>query len=103
MMHPITTDWNESTGLKVKLAYAGLDLRDMIFTELPDHYQVFASPDIKQLEIYLEDQSLLTMPDIILAEVDDKGETMRFVERIKKNNLFKQMLIVLISNEKDDA
>lgn len=101
MINPIRTDWNESAGLKVKLVYAGLELRDLIFTELPAHYQVSASPDIKQLEEYLAEQSLVTMPDIILAEADDAGETLLFVERIKKNNLFKQILIVLISNKKD--
>jgi lipopolysaccharide/colanic/teichoic acid biosynthesis glycosyltransferase len=101
MINPITTDWNESAGLKVKLAYAGTELGDMIFGGLPIHYQLFACPDIKSLEEYLADQSLLTMPDIILAEVDDAGETLSFVERIKRNDLFKQILIVLIANKND--
>jgi lipopolysaccharide/colanic/teichoic acid biosynthesis glycosyltransferase len=101
MTHPITTDWNESAGLRVKLAYAGVDLRDTIFAELPAHYQIFASPDIAQLDEYLAEQSILSMPDIILAEVDEAGETLKFVERIKKNTLFKQMLIVLISDKYD--
>ncbi|GAB3918971.1 sugar transferase [Mucilaginibacter boryungensis] len=97
----ITTDWNESAGLRVKLAYAGTELRDLIFAELPAHYQIFASPDIPQLDEYLAEQSILSMPDIIVAEVDEAGETLKFVERIKKNNLFKQMLIVLVSKEQN--
>lgn len=96
-----TTDWNESSGLRVKLAYAGTSLRDMIFAELPAHYQIFASPDVNQLDEYLAEQSILSMPDIILAEVDEAGETMKFVERIKKNSLFKQMLIVLVTEKPD--
>jgi len=97
----ITTDWNESAGLRVKLAYAGSTLRDMIFAELPAHYQIFASPDIPQLEEYLAEQSILSMPDILLVEADDAPATLAFVERIKKNSLFKQMLIVLIASQPD--
>jgi CheY-like chemotaxis protein len=100
-MTHITTDWNESAGLRVKLAYAGTELRDLIFAELPAHYQIFASPDIPQLDEYLAEQSILSMPDIIVAEVDEAGETLKFVERIKKNSLFKQMLIVLVSKEQN--
>jgi lipopolysaccharide/colanic/teichoic acid biosynthesis glycosyltransferase len=102
-MTHIATDWNESAGLRVKLAYAGTELRDTIFAELPAHYQIFASPDTAQLDEYLAEQSILSMPDIILAEVDEAGETMKFVERIKKNSLFKQMLIVLITKEPNAA
>jgi lipopolysaccharide/colanic/teichoic acid biosynthesis glycosyltransferase len=100
-MTHITTDWNESAGLRVKLAYAGTELRDMIFAELPAHYQIFASPDTQKLDEYLAEQSILSMPDIIVVEVDDAGETLKLVERIKKNSLFKQMLIVLVSNKPD--
>lgn len=95
------TNWNESSGLRIKLAYAGIGLRDMIFAELPEHCQIFASPDIKQLEEYLSEQSLVSMPDIILAEVDAAGETLLFVERLKNNILFKQILIVLLSGKND--
>jgi lipopolysaccharide/colanic/teichoic acid biosynthesis glycosyltransferase len=100
-MTHITTDWNESAGLRVRLAYAGTELRDMIFAELPEHYQIFASPDTQKLDEYLAEQSILSMPDIIVVEVDDAGETLKFVERIKKNSLFKQMLIVLVSGKPD--
>lgn len=97
------TNWNESSGLKVKLCYAGTELREMIFAELPEHYQIFASPGVRQLEEYLAEKSLVTMPDIILAEVDAAGETLLFVERLKKSSLFKQILIVLITGESDQA
>ncbi|GAB3937188.1 sugar transferase [Mucilaginibacter myungsuensis] len=100
MMHT-TTDWNESAGLRVRLAYAGTQLRDSIFAELPAHYQITSNDTVKQLDDYLAEQSILSMPDIVVAEVDDAGETMKFVERIKKNGLFKQMLIVLVSAKVD--
>lgn len=100
-MTPIATNWNESSGLKVKLVYAGTELRDSIFAELPEHYQIATSADIDHLEEYLADQSLLTMPDIILAEVDEAGKTLQFVERLRKNSLFKQILVVLISEKND--
>lgn len=98
-MTHITTDWNESAGLRVKLAYAGTGLRDMIFAELPAHYQIFASPSLNQLDEYLAEQSILSMPDILLIEVDNDGETLNFVKKLKSNTLFKQMLIVLIAAE----
>jgi len=101
MPQPTTTDWNESAGLRVKLAYAGTELKDMIFAELPAHYQIVACANIAQMDEYLAEQSILSMPDIIVAEADKAGETLAFVERIKKNSLFKQMLIVLVATEQD--
>src|SRR5476651_2566454 len=96
MTHPITTDWNERAGLRVKLAYAGTELKEMIFAELPAHYQIFACETIAQMDEYLAEQSILTMPDIIVAEADKAGETLAFVERIKKNSLFEKILIVVV-------
>lgn len=97
----IKTDWNGSAGLRVKLAYAGTGLKDLIFMELPAHYQVVPCADITELEEYLAEQSILTMPDIILTEVDAAGETIKFVERLKGNSLFKQILIVLLTSKTD--
>jgi lipopolysaccharide/colanic/teichoic acid biosynthesis glycosyltransferase len=101
MTRPITTNWNDSAGLRVKLAYAGTELKDMIFAELPAHYQIIDCVGIKQMDEYLADQSILSMPDIVVAEVDEDGETLKFLERIKNNSLFKQMLIVLVSKKQD--
>ncbi len=94
----IRTDWNESAGLRVKLAYAGTELKGLIIAELPVHYQVFACDGTLHLDEYLAEQSLLSMPDIVLIEIDENGETLKFVEKLRSNNLFKQMLIVLLSN-----
>jgi len=101
MTHPIATEWNESSGSHTSIAYAGLDLKDLVATELNTYFQVIFNDTLVQLEEYLGNQSILTIPEIILLEVDEQGECFSLIERLKSNFLFNGLIIVLISLSND--
>lgn len=103
MTHPIATEWNENTGSHIRIAYAGTEIKDLVASELNDSFQILYNSTFAELEEYLGHQSILTIPEIILLEVDADEECFELVERLKKNFLFNGVIIVLISlsNDKD--
>jgi lipopolysaccharide/colanic/teichoic acid biosynthesis glycosyltransferase len=101
MTHPIATEWNENAGSHIRIAYSGLELKELVTTELNTYFQITFNDSLIQLEEYLGNQSILTIPEIILLEVDENGECFSLVERLKKNFLFNGLIIVLISLSND--
>ncbi len=103
MKQPIATEWNENAVSHTKIAYAGLNLKDLIAAELNPFFQISFNDSILNLEEFLRDQSILTIPEIILLEVDEHGECFSLIERLKNNFLINGVIIVLISlsNNKD--
>ncbi|HVW97017.1 MAG TPA: sugar transferase [Mucilaginibacter sp.] len=103
MTNPIATEWNEDAGSHTKIAYAGLALKDLVAKELDPFFQISYNDHLSQLETYLGNQSILTLPEIILLEVDEHGECFALIERLKGNFLFNGLIIVLLSlsNDKD--
>ncbi len=101
MTHPIATEWNESTGSHTRIAYAGLELKDLVATELNKYFQIIFNDSLPELEAYMGNQSILSIPEIILLEVDEAGECFSLIERLKKNFLFNGLIIVLISLSND--
>src|SRR5271168_4128176 len=97
MMRPIANEWNENVASHTKIAYAGLELKDLVATELNAYFQITFNDSLTQLEGYLGNQSILTIPEIVLLEVDENGNCFSLVERLKKNFMFNGMIIVLIS------
>lgn len=95
-----TSDWNENSGSHIKIAYAGLELKELILTGLAN-FNIIANNTIAELEEYLGEQSILSIPDIILIEVDNEGKCFKLVEEIKKSFLLNGVIIVLLSTHKD--
>jgi lipopolysaccharide/colanic/teichoic acid biosynthesis glycosyltransferase len=100
-MHPIATEWNENAASHTRIAYAGLELNDLVATELNRYFQIHFNDTLTDLEAYLGNQSILTIPEIILLEVDEEGECFLLIDRLKKNFLFNGLIIVLISFSND--
>ncbi|MCR8556147.1 sugar transferase [Mucilaginibacter sp. BJC16-A38] len=101
MTSPLATEWNENAGSHIRIAYAGLEIKDLVSSELNNYFQIAYSDTLSQLEEYLGNQSILTVPEIILAEVDEQGECFALIERLKSNFLFNGVIIVLISLSND--
>ncbi|SDM75604.1 Sugar transferase involved in LPS biosynthesis (colanic, teichoic acid) [Daejeonella rubra] len=68
-----------------------------ILSELPVAFNISQNRTLEELKNYLDNQSILTLPDIIIIEADTKGECFNFIEQIKKNALWRELIIVLIS------
>src|ERR1700733_10513183 len=101
MTQPIATEWNENAASHTRIAYAGLELKDLVSTELNAFFQITFNDTLAKLEEYLGNQSILTIPEIILLEVDENGDCFRLIERLKGNFLFNGLIIVLLSLSND--
>ncbi|HEY8931061.1 MAG TPA: sugar transferase [Mucilaginibacter sp.] len=101
MTNHIATEWNENAGAHTKIAYAGLDMRDLIAEELNPLFHITYNDSAAMLESYLGNQSILTLPEIVLVEVDEHGECFALVERLKANFMFNGIIIVLLSLSND--
>ncbi|MDB5008421.1 MAG: wcaJ 1 [Mucilaginibacter sp.] len=100
MTNPLTNEWNENSGSNTRIAYAGSQIKDLIATEL-DSFPIIFNDSVTQLEDYLGHQSILTIPEIILLEVDEQEECFSLIERLKKNFLFNGLIIVVLSLSND--
>lgn len=86
------------SGVNARVVYVGNELRDYLQRDLSIHYEVLPRElTIHNVESFLNDQSLLTLPDILLIEADFKGEWIQKVANIKKNPLLGGMIIVVLS------
>jgi len=103
MTNPIATEWNENAGSHTKIAYAGLALKDIVSKELDPYFQISYNDYLSQVEDFLGNQSILTLPEIILLEVDERGECFDLIERLKNNALFSGLIIVLLSLSNDKS
>ena len=101
MTQQTATNWNESSGAQISIAYAGLELKDLISHDLNGHFNIEFNDSINALETYLGNQSILTIPDIILVEVDKDEKCFELIERLKQNFLLNGLIIVMISTRKD--
>src|ERR1700754_4323583 len=100
-MNQQTSDWNENAGSHIRIAYAGLELKDLILTGINENFKIIYNDSIAQLDEYLGNQSILTVPDIILMEVDTDGECFKLIEKLKKSFLLNGSIIVLLSSKDD--
>lgn len=89
---------SNQTGVHAKIAYAGSELKDYVLPEISSQFEVDAQEiSLTNLEQYLDDQSLLTLPDIILIEADKKENWINIISRVKKNPLLQGVIIVVLS------
>ena len=100
-MNQQTSDWNENSGSHVKIAYAGSELKNLVLSGLNDNFNIIYNDSIPQLEEYLGNQSILTVPDIILVETDTEGKYLKLVQELKKSFLLNGSIIVLLSSSND--
>src|SRR4051812_38278593 len=57
---------------------------DELLPQLNTSFEVHAESNIEALDTYLKDQSLFSLPDVILLEVDKAGECFDYIEKLKK-------------------
>lgn len=96
----LTSELNlsQQTGLNVKIAYAGSELKDIVLKKLSPNFDIDDKVlSLSTIEQYLNDQSLLSLPDIILIEADNKNQWIEVIKQIKRNPLLLGVIIVVIS------
>ncbi len=79
----------------------GTELSTPILNELTTHFYIHKQNSLEQLQQHLDNQSILSLPDIILLGTDPSGDCFTFIEKVKKNPLWRDLIIVLIATEKN--
>lgn len=79
----------------------GTDSTDWLLSELPSEFFINTHHTLESIEEYLDKQSILTLPDVIIIEVTPEAECSRLIQKIKKNPLYRESIIILIASEKD--
>lgn len=95
------TNWTAYTTNKVRIAYWGGSLDDDIYEHLGSGFQIFSSSTESQFKKYLADQSIISLPEVILIETDEKGQCFEAIEYIRKTPLLKGLIIVLLATNPD--
>lgn len=85
--------------MHLRVAYTGTSATKNIIEQLPEEFQINNNNSLQELQDYLNNQSILTLPDVILIETDLDGACFNFIQRIKKNPLWRELIIVLIGSE----
>jgi len=103
MNHHQTVGWNENLGSNIRVAYAGQELRNLVSTGLDSGFNIIYNNSVAELSEYLGNQSILTLPDILLIEIDPEGKYLSFVQEAKKSFLLNGLIIVLLSSKNDKS
>lgn len=85
--------------INAKIVHFGKLLKSVISEEFDANVEQMDDPE--DFKRYLDQQSLLTLPDIILIEVDDNKNCFDQIREIKKNPLLQGLIIVLLGIKED--
>jgi lipopolysaccharide/colanic/teichoic acid biosynthesis glycosyltransferase len=91
----------KSDTLQLCVAYLGTKISAQVVDQLPSLYGVDKFSSAEDFHEYLKDQSILTLPDIILIETDPGGECFNLIQKIKTNPLWRDLIIVVIAIKKN--
>src|SRR3954470_2238751 len=78
--------------------YARSEQAKEMFYYLSEFTELREWETVKQLENHLLNQSIVSLPDVLLIEVDECEECFAMIEKFQKNILLKGMIIVLLSD-----
>ncbi|EHQ25704.1 sugar transferase [Mucilaginibacter paludis] len=91
------TNWENSNQAQNKVAYVSSTAEDRLVDQLRQHFFIKHLVTYSAFEDYLAEQSILTLPDILLMEIDEDEYCFTLVEKIKKNPMLHGLLIVLLA------
>lgn len=86
----------------VNIVYAGKKLNETIAAELKTEFNQVRKLSLPELLDFLEHQSFLSLPDVILIETDKKGECFDYIEKIKGNPVWSNLIIVILSEHANE-
>lgn len=87
--------------INAKIVYFGKLLKNVLFEDYDSNFNVEHVDNANEFKSYLDNRSLLSLPDIILIEVDDNKDCFNQVEYIKNNPLLHGLVIVLLGIKED--
>src|SRR5690606_40084989 len=82
--------------------YAGKQFEKNISKGLDDFFNFRSFNNLLELEVHLNQLNLLSMPEILMMEVDNEGKVFDVIKRLKQSSLTCGLIIVLLSSQSDD-
>lgn len=89
-------EWNNVHHISV--AACCQDAKAALIDQLPSYFETTCTSSMRRFQEFLANQSILTLPDVVLLEIDPEGKCFELVEQIKKDSLLKGLIIVLLSS-----
>jgi lipopolysaccharide/colanic/teichoic acid biosynthesis glycosyltransferase len=74
---------------------------DEIYPSLAPYFGIHRESGLANLSTYLQEQSLCSLPDVILLQVDKEHRCFDFVDKLKQHQLFKGLVVILLAETKD--
>ncbi len=91
----------EKSGLSVNIAYVGDRYSCELHEALSQEFDIEAFHSLTELDRFLNMQTLLSIPDVIMAEVDRERKVFDLVKKIKDNPVTGGLIIILLAAEQD--
>jgi hypothetical protein len=68
-----------------------------LLPNLDPYFDIHNEPNLDMLRGYLQEQSLYTLPDVILLEIDEAHECFEIVSKMKAHPIFKGLVFILLT------
>lgn len=92
----------ENDPFKNLVFYTGKQFEKKVSKGLNDNFNFISFNNLLELEVHLNQLNILSMPEILIMEVDHKGKVFDVVERLKQNISTCGLIIVLLSSKIDN-
>ena len=92
----------ENSSFHNLIFYAGKQFERNISNGLDDFFNFRSFKNLLELEVHLNQLNMLSMPEIVMMEVDSEGKVFDVIKRLKQSSLTCGLIIVLLSSQSDD-
>lgn len=100
--HPIANqDVRRTNSLHLNAVFMGTTQSAYFINRLCSPFNIRGFLSFQNLHDYLNNQTFLTLPDVVLLELDSEGSCFDLVSKIKANPLLRGLVIVLIAPVKN--
>lgn len=82
--------------------YAGRQFEKHFSKGLDNFFNFRSFNNLLELEIHLNQLNMLSMPEILMMEVDEEGRVFEVIERLKSNTSTCGLIIVLLASKVDE-
>ena len=103
-MDLLTKVKQENKFLTISIAYLGTKFVDELDEKLHEEIDVIRFDRLTDIESHITGQSILTVPDILILEIEDEFTTTHsFVKRIKNDPVFRSINVILLGFKNNKA
>src|SRR5690606_28725522 len=99
-------DWHvsitETQSFRNLVYYSGKRFEKDIARGLDEFFNLQAFQNLLELEIHLNQLNILSIPEILILEIDQEGKVFEMVQRLKYSSLTCGLIVVLLAQKTDE-